>query len=92
MDQFLKRCFYHSGLYNSEDHFLDLDSKLREKEVMLEEENTISDLLCHLIHIFNINDKRKTEITQNNNCFLQVGPGFNIISISAGLCRSLTIR
>lgn len=32
MDQFLKRCFYHSGLYNSEDHFLDLDSKLKEKE------------------------------------------------------------
>ncbi|KAE9621395.1 putative glucose-6-phosphate dehydrogenase (NADP(+)) [Lupinus albus] len=32
MDQFLKRCFYHSGLYNSEDHFSDLDCKLKEKE------------------------------------------------------------
>ncbi|KAL3008089.1 hypothetical protein AAZX31_07G012500 [Glycine max] len=32
MDQFLKRCFYHSGQYNSEDHFSELDSKLREKE------------------------------------------------------------
>jgi len=34
MDQFLKRCFYHSGQYNSEDHFSELDSKLREKEVI----------------------------------------------------------
>ncbi|CAJ2663752.1 unnamed protein product [Trifolium pratense] len=32
MDQFLKRCFYHSGLYDSEDNFLDLDSKLKERE------------------------------------------------------------
>ncbi|XP_057756849.1 glucose-6-phosphate 1-dehydrogenase 1, chloroplastic-like [Arachis stenosperma] len=32
MDQFLKRCFYHSGLYNSEDDFSDLNSKLKEKE------------------------------------------------------------
>ena len=34
MDQFLKRCFYHSGLYNSEEHFAELDSKLKEKEVI----------------------------------------------------------
>ncbi|XP_062009248.1 glucose-6-phosphate 1-dehydrogenase, chloroplastic-like [Rosa rugosa] len=33
MNQFLKRCFYHSGQYSSEEHFLELDSKLREKEV-----------------------------------------------------------
>lgn len=33
MDQFLKRCFYQSGLYNSEEHFAELDSKLKEKEV-----------------------------------------------------------
>ncbi|KDO35925.1 hypothetical protein CISIN_1g038626mg, partial [Citrus sinensis] len=33
LDQFLKRCFYHSGLYNSEEHFAELDSKLKEKEV-----------------------------------------------------------
>ncbi|KAH1237811.1 Glucose-6-phosphate 1-dehydrogenase 1, chloroplastic [Glycine max] len=32
MYQFLKRCFYHSGQYNSEDHFSELGSKLREKE------------------------------------------------------------
>lgn len=34
MDQFLKRCFYHSGQYNSEEHFAELNSKLEEKEVM----------------------------------------------------------
>lgn len=34
MDQFLKRCFYHAGQYNSEEHFAELDSKLKEKEVM----------------------------------------------------------
>ena len=33
MEQFLKRCFYHSGQYNSEEHFAELDSKLKEKEV-----------------------------------------------------------
>ncbi|XP_057454462.1 glucose-6-phosphate 1-dehydrogenase, chloroplastic-like isoform X1 [Lotus japonicus] len=32
MDQFLKRCFYHSGLYNSEGSFSDLDCKMKEKE------------------------------------------------------------
>ncbi|KAL5798103.1 hypothetical protein ACOSQ2_002923 [Xanthoceras sorbifolium] len=32
MDQFLKRCFYHSGQYNSEEHFAELDIKLKEKE------------------------------------------------------------
>ncbi|CAM8944684.1 unnamed protein product [Rhodiola kirilowii] len=32
MDEFLKRCFYHSGLYNSEDDFAALDKKLKEKE------------------------------------------------------------
>lgn len=32
MDQFLKRCFYHSGLYNSEEHFAELDSKMKVKE------------------------------------------------------------
>ncbi|XP_068667935.1 glucose-6-phosphate 1-dehydrogenase 1, chloroplastic-like [Aristolochia californica] len=33
MEQFLQRCFYHSGLYNSEDNFSELDQKLKEKEV-----------------------------------------------------------
>ncbi|KAF7815028.1 glucose-6-phosphate 1-dehydrogenase, chloroplastic-like [Senna tora] len=32
MDQFLKRCFYHSGQYNSEGDFSLLDRKLKEKE------------------------------------------------------------
>lgn len=32
MDQFLKRCFYHSGQYSSEEHFLELDKILKEKE------------------------------------------------------------
>ncbi|KFK28285.1 hypothetical protein AALP_AA8G496500 [Arabis alpina] len=32
MDQFLKRCFYHSGQYNSEDDFAELNIKLKEKE------------------------------------------------------------
>ncbi|KAJ4975617.1 hypothetical protein NE237_000723 [Protea cynaroides] len=33
MDQFLQRCFYHSGQYNSEENFSELDKKLKEKEV-----------------------------------------------------------
>ncbi|KAF6145069.1 hypothetical protein GIB67_013420 [Kingdonia uniflora] len=33
MDQFLQRCFYNSGLYNSEENFSELDRKLKEKEV-----------------------------------------------------------
>ncbi|XP_021653287.2 glucose-6-phosphate 1-dehydrogenase, chloroplastic isoform X1 [Hevea brasiliensis] len=32
MDQFLKRCFYQAGQYNSEESFLELDKKLKEKE------------------------------------------------------------
>ncbi|KAL5218553.1 hypothetical protein ABZP36_019237 [Zizania latifolia] len=32
MEQFLKRCFYQSGQYNSEEGFSELDRKLREKE------------------------------------------------------------
>lgn len=32
MDQFLKRCFYQSGLYGSEDDFSELNKKLRLKE------------------------------------------------------------
>ncbi|KAJ6401461.1 hypothetical protein OIU84_016802 [Salix udensis] len=32
MDQFLKRCFYHAGQYDSEGDFSELDSKLKEKE------------------------------------------------------------
>ncbi|XP_057526940.1 glucose-6-phosphate 1-dehydrogenase, chloroplastic-like isoform X2 [Amaranthus tricolor] len=32
MNEFLKRCFYHSGLYNSEEDFAELDRKLKEKE------------------------------------------------------------
>ncbi|KAG0446561.1 hypothetical protein HPP92_028768 [Vanilla planifolia] len=32
MDQFLERCFYYSGQYNSEDDFTNLDEKLKEHE------------------------------------------------------------
>ncbi|KAA3474753.1 glucose-6-phosphate 1-dehydrogenase, chloroplastic-like [Gossypium australe] len=32
MEQFLKRCFYHSGEYNSVENFAELDSKLKKKE------------------------------------------------------------
>ncbi|KAF5948519.1 hypothetical protein HYC85_014476 [Camellia sinensis] len=34
MDQFLKRCFYHYGQYNSEEHFSELDCKLKLKELL----------------------------------------------------------
>ena len=34
MEQFLKRCFYHSGQYDSEQNFSELDKKLKEHEVM----------------------------------------------------------
>ncbi|CAL5398347.1 unnamed protein product [Camellia sinensis] len=32
MDQFLQRCFYHSGQYDSQDDFAELDKKLKEHE------------------------------------------------------------
>ncbi|KAK9108531.1 hypothetical protein Syun_024542 [Stephania yunnanensis] len=32
MEQFLKRCFYHSGQYDSEENFSELDKKLKEHE------------------------------------------------------------
>ncbi|GAA0165484.1 dehydrogenase [Lithospermum erythrorhizon] len=34
MTKFLQRCFYHSGQYNSEEHFAELGNKLAEKEVL----------------------------------------------------------
>lgn len=43
MDQFLKRCFYHSGQYNSEKDFSELDHKLK-----LEEGNKLSNRLFYL--------------------------------------------
>lgn len=33
INEFLERCFYHSGQYSSEEHFAELDNKLMEKEV-----------------------------------------------------------
>ncbi|KAK9084631.1 hypothetical protein Sjap_025042 [Stephania japonica] len=33
MEQFLQRCFYHSGLYDSEENFGELDQRLKEKEI-----------------------------------------------------------
>ncbi|KAG7978739.1 hypothetical protein I3843_05G096900 [Carya illinoinensis] len=32
MEQFLKRCFYHSGQYDSQENFAELDKKLKEHE------------------------------------------------------------
>uniref|UniRef100_A0A0C9RLX4 Glucose-6-phosphate 1-dehydrogenase n=2 Tax=Spermatophyta TaxID=58024 RepID=A0A0C9RLX4_9CONI len=32
MQEFLQRCFYHSGQYNLEDNFIELDKKLKEHE------------------------------------------------------------
>ncbi|XP_015900790.3 glucose-6-phosphate 1-dehydrogenase, chloroplastic isoform X1 [Ziziphus jujuba] len=32
MEQFLQRCFYHSGQYDSEEHFAELDKKMKMKE------------------------------------------------------------
>ncbi|KAF5449301.1 hypothetical protein F2P56_029764 [Juglans regia] len=32
MEQFLKRCFYHSGQYDSQENFAELDKKLKERE------------------------------------------------------------
>jgi glucose-6-phosphate 1-dehydrogenase len=32
MEEFLKRCFYHSGQYDSQEHFVALDEKLKEHE------------------------------------------------------------
>ncbi|EPS67139.1 glucose-6-phosphate 1-dehydrogenase, partial [Genlisea aurea] len=32
MQQFLSRCFYHSGQYDSQDNFIELDKKLKEHE------------------------------------------------------------
>lgn len=34
MEQFLERCFYYSGQYDSEEHFAELDKKLKAHEVM----------------------------------------------------------
>lgn len=34
MEQFLQRCFYHSGQYDTPEHFAELDKKLKQHEVM----------------------------------------------------------
>ena len=47
MEQFLQRCFYQSGQYGSEENFVELDQKLREKEVLLFPENSeFNNKLC----------------------------------------------
>nr|XP_017219196.1 PREDICTED: glucose-6-phosphate 1-dehydrogenase, chloroplastic-like [Daucus carota subsp. sativus] len=43
MEQFLKRCFYHSGQYDSEANFAELDKKLKEHEA-----GTIANRLFYL--------------------------------------------
>ncbi|KAI3805243.1 hypothetical protein L1987_27442 [Smallanthus sonchifolius] len=35
MDQFLERCFYHPGQYDSQENFLELDKNLKEHEGLL---------------------------------------------------------
>lgn len=53
MDQFLKRCFYHSGQYNSEDDFAELNTKLKEKEVYVRDITFFYNfILVFLFHIF----------------------------------------
>lgn len=34
MEEFLKRCFYHSGQYDSLEHFIELDKMLKQHEVI----------------------------------------------------------
>ena len=34
MEEFLNRCFYHCGQYDSQEHFGELDKKLKEQEVI----------------------------------------------------------
>ena len=53
MDQFLKRCFYHSGQYNSEDDFAELNTKLKEKEVYVRDITFFYNfILVFWFHIF----------------------------------------
>lgn len=35
IEQFLSRCFYHSGQYDSPEDFATLDKKLKEHEVLI---------------------------------------------------------
>ena len=35
MEEFLKRCFYHSGQYDSEADFVELGKKIKEHEVCI---------------------------------------------------------
>ncbi|AQK42732.1 Glucose-6-phosphate 1-dehydrogenase [Zea mays] len=44
MEEFLKRCFYHSGQYDSEEHFIDLDKKLKQHEIDIRQ-GPLGDLL-----------------------------------------------
>lgn len=34
MEEFLRRCFYHSGQYDTQENFTELDKKLKEHEVI----------------------------------------------------------
>lgn len=43
MDEFLKRCFYHSGQYDSEENFSELDKKLKGHEVI----GDVGHKFCH---------------------------------------------
>ncbi|KAF6137912.1 hypothetical protein GIB67_041785 [Kingdonia uniflora] len=52
MDQFLKRCFYHSGQYDSEENFKELAKKMKEQEFedvpLLMQDGRISNRLFYL--------------------------------------------
>lgn len=48
MDEFLKRCFYHSGQYDSEENFAELDSKLKEHEVNMRALSSMNPLINYL--------------------------------------------
>jgi hypothetical protein len=48
MDQFLKRCFYHSGQYDSPENFAALDKKLKEHEV-IGQNSILNDLINNSI-------------------------------------------
>ncbi|MBA0733412.1 hypothetical protein Gogos_017435, partial [Gossypium gossypioides] len=42
MEEFLKRCFYHSGQYDSEENFAQLDKKLKEHEGVVSDADLLS--------------------------------------------------
>lgn len=54
ISQFLKRCFYQSGQYSSEEHFWELDYRIRQKEVLTVVSRNA--LLCNAINFTSRNE------------------------------------